>query len=283
VPLHLWVSDAYGEAPAPISAILVIASQVSLYALFRISFTLFGALPLKEILGWLVIIFGVLSMFIGVTMAILQTDIKRLMAYHAVSQTGYMLLGVGVGLAVIGNTSALDAFGITAMEGGVFHIMNHAIYQGLLFLTAGAIIYRTGTKDLNKMGGLAKAMPFTAIFFLLGSFAISGLPPLNGFASKLLIYESVFRFSPLLSIIAILVSILTLASFVKVFYLAFLGSTPAKFQKIKEVPKSMGLAMGILALFIVLFGLFPNIVVDGLVSPAARALIEQFQYINAVL
>lgn len=283
VPLHLWVSDAYGEAPAPISAILVIASQVSLYALFRISFTLFGGLPPVEMMGWFIIIFGVLSMFVGVTMAILQTDIKRLMAYHAVSQTGYMLLGVGVGLAVIGNTNALESFGTTAMEGGIFHIINHALYQGLLFLTAGAIIYRTGTKDLNKMGGLAKAMPFTAIFFLLGSFAIAGLPPLNGFASKLLIYESVFRFSPLLSIIAILVSILTLASFIKVFYLAFLGPKSTEFQKIREVPKSMGLAMGILALFVILFGLFPNIVVDGLVSPAAQSLINQFQYINAVL
>jgi len=302
VPLHMWVSDAYGEAPAPISAILIIASQASLYALFRISFTLFGSFPLIEIIAWSIIIFGVLSMFIGVTMAILQTDIKRLIAYHSVSQTGYMLLGVGVGLAVIGSTSALSSFGIKAMEGGIFHILNYSLYGALLFLAAGALIYRTGTKDLNKMGGLAQAMPLTAIFFLLGSFAIAGLPPLNGFASKLLIYESVFRFSPLLSIIAMLVSILTLASFIKVFYLAFLGPKSAGFQKIrtmprsarqnldsspylelKEVPRSMILAMGVISLFVILFGLFPNIVVDKLVGPAAQSLIEQFQYINAIL
>ena len=279
-PLHLWVADAYGEAPAPVSALLVIASQVSLYALFRICFTLFGTSPAIEIVAWLLIIFGVLSMFIGVTMAILQTDIKRLIAYHSVSQIGYMLLGIGVGLALIGNMSS---YGIKAMEGGIFHIINYALYNTLLFLAAGALIYRTGVKDLNKMGGLAQAMPFTAIFFLLGSLAIAGLPPLNGFASKLLIYESVFRFNPLLSIIAILVSILTLASFIKVFYLAFLGPRPREFQEIKEVPKSMIMVMGLLAFLVILFGLFPNIVLNNLVSPAAQSLIEQFQYINAIL
>ncbi len=279
-PLHLWVADAYGEAPVPVSALLVIASQVSLYALFRICFTLFGVSSAIGIIAWLLIILGVLSMFIGVTMAILQTDIKRLIAYHSVSQVGYMLLGIGVGLALLGN---MTSYGIRAMEGGIFHIINYALYNTLLFLAAGALIYRTGVKDLNKMGGLAQAMPFTTIFFLLGSLAIAGLPPLNGFASKLLIYESVFRFNPLLSIIAILVSILTLASFIKVFYLAFLGPKPTEFKEIKEVPKSMGLVMGVLAFLVILFGLFPNIVVDNLVSPAAQSLIEQFQYISAIL
>ncbi len=283
VPLHMWVPDAYGEAPAPISAVLVVASQAGLYALFRISFTLFSALPTIEIVAWSVIILGVLSMFIGVIMAISQKNIKRLMAYHAISQTGYMLLGIGVGLAVIGNINALNSFGITAMEGGIFHIINHAIYKGLLFLTAGAIIYRVGTKDLNKMGGLAHKMPFTTIFFLIGALAITGLPPFNGFASKLMIYESVFRFSPLLSIIAMMVSILTLASFVKVFYSAFMGPKLKEHNEIREVPKTMLIAMLVLALLTLLVGLFPDIVVDNIISPAAHALVDQSKYIGGVL
>jgi len=283
VPLHMWVPDAYGEAPASISAVLVVASQASLYALFRISFTLFSALPTIEIVAWSIIILGVLSMFIGVVMAILQSDIKRLMAYHAISQTGYMLLGIGVGLAVIGNTNALNSFGVTAMEGGIFHIINHAIYKGLLFLTAGAIIYRVGTKDLNKMSGLAHKMPFTTIFFLIGALAIAGLPPFNGFVSKLMIYESVFRFNPLLSIIAMLVSILTLASFVKVFYSAFMGPKSKEYNKIREVPKTMIIAMLVLALLTLLLGLFPNIVVDNIINPAAHALIDQLKYVGGIL
>ncbi|MFH1424139.1 MAG: proton-conducting transporter membrane subunit [archaeon] len=280
VPLHMWVSDAYGEAPAPITAALVVASQASLYALFRVCFSLFGSIPIHTLVAWALIIFGVLSMFIGVTMALPQKDVKRLMAYHAVSQTGYMLLGVGVGLAVIGNAGALLGYGITAVEGGLFHMVNHAMYKGLLFLTAGAMIYRLGTKNLNEMGGLAHKMPFTTIFFLIGAFAIAGVPPFNGFASKFMIYESVYQFNPMLAIIAMVVSILTLASFMKVFHSAFMG--PAK-NNVKEVPFSMLLGMGLLAAVVIIFGLFPDIALDNLVRPAAHALLDQAGYIAGVL
>jgi multicomponent Na+:H+ antiporter subunit D len=124
-----------------------------------------------------------------------------------------MLLGVGVGLATLGNPAALGSYGIVAMTGGIFHIMNHALYKGLLFLTAGALIYRTGTRDLNKMGGLGHNMKLTSIFYIIGALSIAGIPPFNGFSSKLLIYESVYQFNPILSIVAMIVSILTLASF----------------------------------------------------------------------
>jgi len=146
VPMHMWTPDAYSEAPAPITMILVAASQASLYALFRIVFSLYNVTMNTLTVGWIIIIFGLLSMFIGVTMAIVQKDIKRLMAYHAVSQTGYMLLGVGVGLAVLANPIALQKYGITAMEGGVFHIMNHAMYKGLLFFNCRRVIFQ----DRNK-------------------------------------------------------------------------------------------------------------------------------------
>lgn len=283
VPMHMWTPDAYSEAPAPISMILVAASQASLYALFRVVFSLYNITMNTLTVGWIIIIFGLLSMFIGVTMAIIQKDIKRLMAYHAISQTGYMLLGVGVGLAVLANPVALSQYGITAMEGGIFHIMNHAVYKGLLFLTAGALFFRTGTRDLNKMGGLAHSMKYTTIFFIIGAAAIAGLPPFNGFASKLLIYESVYRFNPLLSIIAMLVSILTLASFVKVFHSAFLGPKLPQFKEVKEVPRSMVFAMAVLSCIIIFFGLFPDLIVKNLVHPAVMSLIEQFKYTGTVL
>jgi len=130
VPMHFWTPDAYSMAPSSITAILVVASQASLYGLFRVLFTLYGVTLNYYTIGWIVIILGVLSMFVGVSMAIPQKDIKRLMAYHAVSQTGYMLLGVGVCLAVLGDPVLMKSFGMTAMQGGIFHIINHAMYKG---------------------------------------------------------------------------------------------------------------------------------------------------------
>lgn len=283
VPMHFWTPDAYSMAPSSITAMLVVASQASLYGLFRVVFTLYNVTLNAATVGWIIIVLGVLSMVVGVTMAIPQKDVKRLMAYHAISQMGYMLLGVGVGLAVLGNQSLLDAFGYVAMEGGIFHIINHAMYKGLLFLTAGAIFYRIGTRNLNRMGGLGHNMKYTMVFFVIGALAIAGIPPFNGFASKLMIYESVFMFNPILSIIAMVVSILTLASFVKVFHSIFMGPRLPEYADVKEAPAPMLIGMGILAAVVVLFGLFPGVVVDHLIEPAAQALVNQGAYISAVM
>ena len=283
VPMHFWTPDAYTTAPSSVTAFLVVSSQASLYGLFRILFTLYGPLLSWATFGWFLIVLGVLSMFVGVTMAIPQKDVKRLMAYHAVSQTGYMLLGVGVGLAVLGNPEALAKFGKTAMAGGLFHIINHAMYKGLLFLTAGAVFYRAGTRNLNKLGGLGHDMPWTMVFFMIGALAIAGVPPFNGFASKLLIYESVFRFSPFLSIVAMLVSILTLASFVKVFHSMFLGPRRAEFAAVREVPAPMLAGMALLAVFVVAAGLAPQPFIDRLIQPAVEALVDRAGYVAAIL
>jgi multicomponent Na+:H+ antiporter subunit D len=283
VPMHFWTPDAYTMAPSSATAFLVVASQASLYGLFRVLFTFYNVTLNAAVAGWIIIILGVLSMVIGVTMAIPQKDVKRLMAYHAISQTGYMLLGVGVGLAVLGNQPLMDSFGYMAMSGGIFHIMNHALYKGLLFLTAGAIFYRIGTRNLNKMGGLGHNMRWTMVFFMIGALAIAGIPPFNGFASKLMIYESVFVFNPVLAIIAMVVSILTLASFVKVFHSIFMGPQLPEYADVKEAPLPMLLGMGILAVLVVLFGFFPNVVVSSLVTPAVHALTDQGAYIAAVL
>ncbi|MCD6522656.1 MAG: NADH:ubiquinone oxidoreductase [Candidatus Diapherotrites archaeon] len=281
VPMHMWVPDAYGQAPAPITMMLVAASQASLYALFRTCFTLFGLRLDVAMVGWIIIILGILSMFVGVTMAIPQKDIKKLMAYHSVSQTGYMLLGVGVGLAVMNDPIAFQTYGMKAMEGSIFHIINYALYKGLLFLTAGAIFYKLKTRNLDEMGGIAHNMPLTTLFFIIGALAIAGIPPLNGFASKFLIYESVYRFNPLLSIIAMVVSVLTLASFVKVFHSAFMG--PKMKKNVREAPRAMLLGMAIIAILIIIFSLFPAMVVRTIVDPAVIALANQGNYISAVM
>ncbi len=283
VPFHYATPDAYSVAPSGITALMVVASQAGLYGLFRILFTVYGGALNTVTVGWVIIILGILSMVIGVTMALPQKDVKRLLAYHAVSQTGYMLLGVGVALAVLGDPIALSAYGQTAMEGGLFHIINHALYKGLLFLAVGAVIYRTGVWNLNKLGGLGHNMKWTMIFFLIGALAIAGIPPFNGFASKLMIYESVFAFNPILSVIAMIVSILTLASFMKVFHSVFMGPKLPEFENVKEVPKLMIAGMVILTIFVIGFGLVPDLVVDSIVTPAADALLNQGSYIAAVL
>ncbi len=281
VPMHYWVPDAYTEAPAGVNPPILVATYANLYALFRVSFTLFANIVTDiSRAGWIMVILGVLTMFIGVTMALVQKDVKRLMSYHAISQTGYMLLGVGVGLTVLHDPTKLVEFGRDAIAGGLFHVINHIIYKSLLLMTAGALFYVTGTRNLNEMGGLARKMPITAISFMIGAAAISGLPPFNGFASKLIIYETSYMLNPLLTVFAMVTSILTLASFVKVFASAFLGPPLEKFKEVKEVPKPMIIAMLILAALCVIFGLFPQIILEKLIYPAADALINYLQYHN---
>jgi len=282
VPMHMWAPDTYSAAPAPITIILVGASQASLYALMRITFTMYGPSMDPELVGWVIIILGILSMFIGISMALMQTDLKRFIAYAAISQTGYMLMALGVGMATLGDPAAMNEYGLHAITGGLFHIMNEIFTMGLLFLAAGAVYHRIGTRDMNKMGGLAHQMGYTSFFFLLGALAVSGIPPFNGFASKIIIYESVFRFNPVLAIIGLVVSLLTLAAFVRVFYTVFMGAPKKKYQQVTEVPRPMLLSMTILAVLIIFLGLFPNLVVERFVEPAAQALANPDEYLRRI-
>jgi len=282
VPLHLWFPDAYSVAPASITGMLVITSHACMYAAFRICFTLYGRVIDAPVVGWILIVFGLLTMFVGVTMAVYQKDVMRFMSYHAISQLGYMWLGVGVGLAVLGNPELIATYGRDAMSGGIFHILNHAMYKPLLFFTGGALFHLTGTRDLTKMGGLAHKMKWTTVLYIIGTLSISGIPPLNGFSSKILIYESVYQFHPILTITGIIVSILTLASFTKAFHSAFMGAELPEYKGVKEVPRSMIIAMVILAAGIIFITLFPSLIVDSTIHPAADALIDPKPYISAV-
>jgi len=300
VPMHMWMPDAYGRAPAPISILLIGATQASLYALFRVVFTIYGNsltttlktigeinITLSGLLGILLVALAVITIIVGVLMALKQSNFKRLIAFAAVAEIGYILLAVGTAITTISIDAvnggiAFSEAGMMALKGGIFHIINDALDIGLLFLVAGAIYYATSEVSLNKMGGLARNMKYTTVFFLIGLLAVAGMPPMNGFASKLLIYESVFNVNPILSIVAILCSILLLAMFVKVFHSAFLGPKLPKFNGVKEVPKSMLIAMGIIACIIIFFGLFPDLVMNNIVEPAANALQNATGYIAAI-
>jgi len=264
--------------------------------LFRVVFTIYGNsltttlktigevnITLSGLLGILLVALAVITIIVGVLMALKQSNFKRLISFAAVAEIGYMLLAVGAAITTIDTVNGIfSGAGLMALKGGIFHIMNDALDISLLFLVAGAIYYATSETSLNKMGGLARNMKYTTIFFLIGLLAVAGMPPMNGFASKLLIYESVFSVNPILSIVAILCSILLLAMFVKVFHSAFLGPKLPKFNEVKEVPKSMLIAMGIIACIIIFFGLFPDLVMNNIVEPAANALLNSGLYIGGI-
>jgi multicomponent Na+:H+ antiporter subunit D len=282
-PMHMWMPDAYAEAPAGVTCLLVAVSQASFYGLMRVCFSLYGATLGSTFVPWVIVILGTASMFFGVSMAVVQHEVKRLMGYHSISQVGYMLLALGVGLLALRSPQAMADYGFTAMKGGIYHIFNYTMYKALLFLTAGALYYATGTRDLNKLGGLARKMPYTTFMFAIAAAAISGLPPFNGFVSKLLIYESVFAIHPFLAVAALVTSVLTLESFVKVFQTAYLGPEKACYATVKEVPTSMIVGMAVLTVAIIGLSLFPTWALSHLVEPAAKALVDQGGFIQAVM
>lgn len=277
VPIHMWKVDAFQEAPVPLIVVCIASSLVSLYLLFRVAFSIFG-LVISPILGWMVVFLGLLSILVGVSMALLQNNLKRLLGYSAIAEIGYVMLGVGVGLATM---PEVGGFAFKALSGGILHIINDVLDVGLLLLIAGSIFYITKKRNIDELGGLAHNSPSLSVLFITGILAISGVPPFNGFASKLMIYESVFYFNPLLAILAVLGSVLMLAVFVKVFACIFLGD-PYE-GVIKKVPRSMMLMMWVLVFFILFLGLFPQVAIDTFVTPAAKALVYPNLYIREVI
>lgn len=242
--LHMWLPDAHQNAPAPISAILsgILIKIVGIYPIFRIIYNIIGITP--EVSN-LFLIIGNVSMMVAVLLAINQWDFKRLLAYHTISQMGYVF-------AAFGLNTPLGYFA------GLLHLINHSLFKSLLFLNAGSIEYAIGTRNLKRLGNLKQKMPWTYFTNLVGSLSISGIPPLNGFWSKLLIIiASIYSGNYLTAIIATLVSILTLASFTKTLKYAFWGeaSPDINLNEITEVPMSMILPMLLLSLLCVLSSL----------------------------
>jgi len=242
VPFHAWLPDAHPSAPAPISAMLsgVLIKALGVYALARIFFNVLG---MTAKTSSILMVLGAISMVLGGLLALGQEDIKRLFAYSSISQIGYVVLGISMGTTL----------GILA---GLFHLFNHAAFKSLLFLNSGSIEYATGTRDLRKMGGLTSKMPVTGYSSLVGSMSISGIPPLSGFWSKLLVIVAAIQAKHFVfASIAVLVSILTLAYYLKVQRLAFFGELRSTLTGIKEVPLTMKLSMIILSLICIFGGL----------------------------
>lgn len=273
IPLHVWLPDAYQAAPSSItSAFAGGTAVVGVYALLRATFMLFGAIEMSSIFIFL----GFISMIVGAFMALIQTDLKRLLAYSGVSQMGYILVGVGVG--------GIGA-GFMGIEGGLFHMLNNAIYKSVLFLVAGVIMYKVGTSDMDELGGLSNKMPITTVVFVIGALAIAGIPFFNGFASKLQIYFATLQVSPVYTIIAVVISALTLAYFLKAIGKIFLGQPSEKvensFGDSEGVPKTMLVPMVFLAFLCVLLGVLPQLGLE-IIEPASESLVNRVEYLEEV-
>ncbi len=275
IPFHAWLPDAHSSAPSPISAMLsgILIKAIGIYALMRLFFNMFS---LSYDIGIIITSIGVLSMVIGVFLAIGQWDMKRLFAYHSISQMGYVVMAAGIAMMILSSGGDRNV-AVLSLTGGFFHMVNHSVFKGLLFLNAGSVEYATGTRNLKELGGLSHVMPVTSATSLSASLSISGIPPFNGFFSKLIIIIATIqgRFY-FLALLAVIVSIITLASFMKVQRYAFLDKLkiPGK-TDIREVPFLMCIPMIILSLLCLIMSLM---VIPGiremLLMPAINSLIS---------
>jgi multicomponent Na+:H+ antiporter subunit D len=273
VPFHAWLPDAHPSAPAPISAMLsgIIIKTLGVYALTRVVFNIFGV---SVSVGWLLVTLGLLSMIAGAFLAIGQWDFKRLLAYSSISQVGYVVLGIGLGATLIAK-KANPAWASLALLGGLFHLVNHAVYKSLLFLTSGSVEMSTGTRQLKEMGGLAQMMPVTRTTCTIASASIAGIPPFSGFWSKLiLVIAAVQAGLYWIAAILVFVSLCTLIMYLKVQRYAFLGELPENLQQIKENKGTMLVAMVVLAFLCVIMGLLVIVpsLRDSILNPAVNVL-----------
>ncbi|HOX54537.1 MAG TPA: proton-conducting transporter membrane subunit [Candidatus Omnitrophota bacterium] len=248
VPFHGWLPDAHSSAPASISAMLsgVLIKTLGLYALMRIFFNVLGV---SGIYLSALMFLGALSIIVALVLAVVQWDIKRLLAYSTISQIGYIVLGIGLGTPL-------------GILGGLFHLFNHSTSKSLLFLNAGAVDYSINTRDLREMSGLKQKMPVTANTNLIGSVAISGIPPFHGFFSKLIIVLACIQRGFIgYALAAVIGSLLTLSAVMKMQRYAFLGELKEQYKNIKEVPFLMKFSMSCLAIICIVGGilLLPNL------------------------
>ena len=284
VPFHAWLPDAHPSAPAPISAMLsgVLIKALGVYALARIVFNVFGV---SVMVSWILIALGVLSMVIGVFLAVGQWDFKRLLAYHSISQMGYVILGIGIGALVLARGGKVE-WAALAILGGLFHLVNHAVFKSLLFLASGSVEMATGTRQLKEMGGLVKKLPLTRTTCTIASAAIAGVPPFNGFWSKLILVIAAVQAGFVgLAGVTVVVSLVTLISFLKVQRYVFLGELPDNLSEVSENKGSMLVAMGFLACLCVLMGLLllvPSLR-GNILDPAVKVLTDGLGYSASVM
>jgi len=265
-PLHTWLPDAHPAAPTPVSSMLSgVMIKTGIYAMIRFYFIIFKP---SWSPGWeLIMLFiGVLTLLGGVFLALIQHDIKRLLAYHSISQIGYIFLGIACGTSM-------------GLVGALYHVINHAIFKSLLFLGAGVLIRATGSRNLEDYGGLARKLPFTFGVMTIAALSISGVPPFNGFVSKWLIYEALLAKGSTPAIFAmvaaLLGSVLTLASFIKVLNDSFMGVRKKELPGTRmEKSPFMNVPMALLAIGCLLFGVFPGLVTERFLFPAVGEFVD---------
>lgn len=275
VPLHIWLPHAHSVAPTPGSALLSgLLIKIGAYGLIRIGgFAGFGTglMPYMSWLGSALIGLGALTMLVGVLSALLQSNAKKLLAYHSVSQMGYIILGLGICLY-------LGVNGGFGLSGAIYHIINHALFKVALFLGVGIIYIHTGETDLYKMGGLWRRFPMTAVLMLLAVLGITGAPGLNGYASKSLLHHAVSQIAETGNVsfiwierLFLLVGVGTAASFSKLYYLMFLGKS--KKLEIKETNScSLRLALMLLSVVMIIIGVRPLLLLVTAIAPAVELL-----------
>lgn len=276
MPLHIWLPGAHAAAPSHVSALMSgVMIKTGIYGILRIM-SLFQTIPAWW--GWMVLALGIVSGILGVVFAIAQHDIKRLLAYHSIENIGIILLGCGA--AMLGKSNNQPAVALLGLAGALLHVVNHGLFKGLLFLSAGSMINAVGSRRLDRYGGLLSNMPVTGFFFLGGAVAICGLPPLNGFVSEWLVYLGLLRagFSPTSGMSGALVAVpglaltggLALLCFAKVFGLSFLGTARADRVAVpREAGPAMLIAMGILFCCCLWIGMLPKTVLPLLTGGLA--------------
>ncbi len=277
-PVHVWLPRAHPVAPTPASALLSgIMIKLGAYGILRIAVSYYfppvgtdggDALWLtSQTIGSAVIWIGIVTMAIGVFLALQQANIKRMLAYHSISQMGYIVMGIGVAMY-------LGHIGAMGYAGAIYHIINHALFKSLLFMVAGVVFYHTGESDMYKLGGLWRKLPLTATVCLIASLGIAGIPLFNGFISKTILHHGIveayqyghptFFYAELIFIV---ISAGTVASFIKLFYYVFLRKMPARYRRITPEYNNLDTAMAMMALIIVYIGLNPRFVLDTFIIP----------------
>lgn len=275
MPLHIWLPAAHASAPSHISALMSgVMLKMGIYGLVR-TISFFAPVPLWW--GGLILVLGVVSALAGIVLAASQRDLKRLLACSSIENIGIIALGIGT--ALVGEATGNVPLYTLGMTGALLHLLNHSLFKPLLFFGAGAVIHATGTREMDRMGGLARLMPRSALFFLVGALAICGLPPLNGFVGEFLLYAGFFGEAvadpvPLLALPAPLLAVvggIAVVSFVKLYGVVFLGVPRCGAHHHPHLPDwRMGVPMGLLALLCLAAGIAPGPVLC-LVEPAVAA------------
>jgi formate hydrogenlyase subunit 3/multisubunit Na+/H+ antiporter MnhD subunit len=277
VPFHTWLPYAHPAAPAHISGIMSgVLIKIGIYGILRM---LLVIKPDFTIVGYTILIFAIVSGLYGVMLAIVQHDLKKLLAYHSIENIGIIGIGIGIGCIGLGENNLVVAS--LGFAGALLHTWNHALFKSLLFFTAGNIYQATHTLNIEQLGGLVKKMPQTAYLFLIASIAICGIPPFNGFISEFILYSGMYYWIQGATMITMIASIFTilglvligglaLLCFTKAFSVVFLGNERHSFDhEIKEVPQIQLIPLYMIAFFILIIGVFPQYFIGLIMQPVA--------------